>query len=170
MKKLQTTVVILCFAIIIIGLGIALVMEYFGWENVQIFVWFLSVIAAYWLGRYHTGRDMVSGAKLALVSQESDDRRERASMQSLGQFIGILKNQGATPQQALPSGDKEKVVSQVNDLHALIEELDDRIGRLKNQCPTDWSPDKIELESRLTKISNVCEECWANISGAEVGG
>lgn len=70
----------------------------------------------------------------------------------------------------MPSGAKEKVVPQVSDLHVLIEELDDRIGRLKNQCPTDWSPDKIELQSRLTKISNVCEKCWENISGAEVGG
>ena len=70
----------------------------------------------------------------------------------------------------LSSGDKEKVLPQVNDLHILIEELDDRIGRLKNQCPTDWSPDKIELESKLTKISNVCEDCWKGISGGEVGG
>ena len=70
----------------------------------------------------------------------------------------------------LPSGDKEKVLPQVNDLHILLEELDDRIGRLKNQCPTDWSPDKIELESKLAKISNVCEDCWKNISGGEVGG
>ena len=70
----------------------------------------------------------------------------------------------------LPSGDKKKVLPQVNDLHILLEELDDRIGRLKNQCPADWSPDKIELESKLTKISNVCEDCWKNISGGEVGG
>ena len=70
----------------------------------------------------------------------------------------------------LPSGDKEKVLPQVNDLHILIEELDDRIGRLKNECPTNWSPDKIELDSKITKISNVCEDCWKNISGAEVGG
>jgi len=70
----------------------------------------------------------------------------------------------------LPSGAKGQVLPQVNDLHTLIEELDDRIGRLKNQCPTDWSPDKIELESKITKISNVCEDCWKNISGAEVGG
>lgn len=70
----------------------------------------------------------------------------------------------------LPSGDKGKVLPQVNELHALIEELDDRIGRLRNQCPTDWSPDKIELETKLTRISNVCDDCWKNISGAEVGG
>ena len=68
------------------------------------------------------------------------------------------------------SGDKGMVLNQVNDLHVLIEELEDRIARLKDQCPTDWSPEKIELDSKLTKISNVCEECWANVSGADVGG
>jgi len=64
----------------------------------------------------------------------------------------------------LPSGDKGKILGQVNDLHVLIEEMDDRIERLKNQCPTDWSPEKIELESKLQSISNICEDCWDNIS------
>jgi len=70
----------------------------------------------------------------------------------------------------LPSGDKGKVLDQVNDLNMLVEEMDDRIERLRNQCPSDWSPDKIELESKLTRISNICEDCWLSISGAEVGG
>ena len=70
----------------------------------------------------------------------------------------------------LSSGDKGKVLDQVNDLHALIEELEDRISRLKDECPTEWSPEKIELDTKLTKISNICEECWADVSGADVGG
>jgi len=45
----------------------------------------------------------------------------------------------------LSSGDKGKVLDQVNDLHALIEQLEDRIERLKNECPAEWSPDKIEI-------------------------
>ena len=70
----------------------------------------------------------------------------------------------------LPSGDKGRVLDQVNDLHVLVEEMDDRIERLRNQCPSDWSPEKIELETKLTRISNICEDCWLSISGAEVGG
>lgn len=69
-----------------------------------------------------------------------------------------------------PSGDKGKVLSQVNDLHALIEQFEDRIGRLKEACPVEWSPDKIELDNKLTEIKNVCEECWSSVSGADVGG
>lgn len=70
----------------------------------------------------------------------------------------------------LPSGDKGKVLDQVNDLHVLVEEMEDRISRLKAECPEEWSPDKIELESKLTRISDICEECWERVSGAEIGG
>ena len=69
----------------------------------------------------------------------------------------------------LPSGDKGKIMGQVNDLHMLVEELDDRIERLRNQCPADWAPEKIELESKLTRISNICEDCWKDISADTYG-
>ena len=70
----------------------------------------------------------------------------------------------------MASGDKEKVVPHVNELHGLIEELNDRIERLKKECPTEWSPDKIELDSKLSRITNIWESVWQNVSGADVGG
>jgi hypothetical protein len=70
----------------------------------------------------------------------------------------------------MSSGDKGKVLPQVVDLHTLIEELDDRIARLRTTCPTDWSADKVEIESKFVEISNVCDSCWENISGGELGG
>jgi len=63
----------------------------------------------------------------------------------------------------IPSGDKEKVVPEV-------EGIEDRIERLKKDCPEEWSPDKIELDSKLTQITNIYEEVWENVSGADVGG
>jgi predicted nuclease with TOPRIM domain len=70
----------------------------------------------------------------------------------------------------MPSGDKEKVVPQVNELHALIEELDDRVERLKRECPTEWEPDKIELESKVERIQTAWEDVWQNVSPADFGG
>ena len=70
----------------------------------------------------------------------------------------------------MPSGDKEKVVPQVNELHALIEELDDRIGRLRRECPAEWQPDKIELDTKVERIKSTYEDVWQNVSGADVGG
>ena len=58
------------------------------------------------------------------------------------------------------SGDKQKVIDQVRDLHVLIEELDDRINRLERECPTEWGPDKIELEQKIHKISTKWEDVW----------
>lgn len=66
----------------------------------------------------------------------------------------------------LPSGDKAKILGNVNDLHVLVEEMDDRIERLRNQCPSDWSPDKIELETKLTRISDICQDCSNDISSS----
>ena len=64
----------------------------------------------------------------------------------------------------LPSGDKGKILGNVNDLHVLVEEMDDRIERLRNQCPSDWSPDKLELETKLTRISDMCQDCSNDIA------
>ena len=51
------------------------------------------------------------------------------------------------------SGEKEKVIGQVRDLHALFVELDDRISRLKRECPTEWGPDKIEIEQKISTLT-----------------
>jgi hypothetical protein len=66
----------------------------------------------------------------------------------------------------LPSGDKGKILGNVNDLHVLVEEMDDRIERLRNQCPSDWSPDKVELETKLTRISDICQDCSNDITAS----
>lgn len=70
----------------------------------------------------------------------------------------------------MSSGDKQKVVPQVVELHMLIEELDDRIDRLKRECPTEWQPAKIELESKVSKLKTKWEKVWQNISPADFGG
>jgi len=60
----------------------------------------------------------------------------------------------------MSSGDKEKVVPEVNELHMIIEELDDRVERLKKECPTEWEPDKIEIEGRTTRLQTI----WNGVS------
>ena len=70
----------------------------------------------------------------------------------------------------MSSGDKQKVVPQVVELHMIIEELDDRIDRLKRECPTEWQPAKIELESKVSKLQTKWEKVWQNISPGDFGG
>lgn len=47
----------------------------------------------------------------------------------------------------LGSSDKEKVLPNITDLHMLLEEMTDRVERLKTECPSDWSPEKSEIET-----------------------
>ena len=47
------------------------------------------------------------------------------------------------------SGDKEKVIDQVRDLHMFVEEIESRIDGLRHECPTVWEPGQMELETKL---------------------
>ena len=64
----------------------------------------------------------------------------------------------------MESGDKEKVVPEVNELHMIIEELDDRVDRLRKECPVQWEPERIELEGRTTQLKDVWESAWEKVS------
>ncbi len=70
----------------------------------------------------------------------------------------------------LSSGDKEKVSSQVNDLHIFIEELEGRIDRLRRECPTDWKPDQIEIETKIRDLETTYKDVWQNVSPGDIGG
>jgi hypothetical protein len=68
------------------------------------------------------------------------------------------------------SGDKAKLGNQVNDLHMFIEELENRIDRLRRECPTDWKSDQIEMETKFTEVRATLDDVWKGISGGDIGG
>ena len=68
------------------------------------------------------------------------------------------------------SGDKAKLGDQVNDLHMFIEELENRIDRLRRECPTDWKADQIEMESKFGHLKGRLNDIYANFSPGDIGG
>lgn len=68
------------------------------------------------------------------------------------------------------TGDKGKIVSQVNDLHIVVEELDDRISQLERECPSEWSPVREEIQNKLQTLGYKWEEAWQGAAGGDVGG
>jgi hypothetical protein len=66
--------------------------------------------------------------------------------------------------------DKSKVFPYFNQLHIMAEELNDRIETLKTECPTEWNPEKAELERRFGHYSRAWEGVWENVSPGEIGG
>lgn len=70
----------------------------------------------------------------------------------------------------LSSGDKAKMGNQVNDLHMLIEELENRIDRLRRECPIDWKPDQIEMKTKFTRLEKAMDDVSQSLSPGDIGG
>ena len=70
----------------------------------------------------------------------------------------------------LSSGEKAKLGDKVSDLHIFIEELENRIDRLRRECPTDWKADQIEMEAKFDHLKGKMNDVNANFSPGDIGG
>ncbi|MFC1833502.1 hypothetical protein ACFL2Q_02040 [Thermodesulfobacteriota bacterium] len=61
------------------------------------------------------------------------------------------------------SGDKDKVKPYLNDIHMILESLDDRIAKLRTECPTEWDPQKKEVDEVLGKIQVRWDDAAGNL-------
>lgn len=66
----------------------------------------------------------------------------------------------------LGSADKERLLPNIEDLHILLEEMEVRVGQLKNECPTEWSPDKKEIDNGVVNMRGKYEETMEFIGKA----
>lgn len=60
----------------------------------------------------------------------------------------------------MPIVTKQKVMPRFNELITILEDFEDRIHKLKSQCPVKRAPDKILLEGNLTHV----KQKWAEVS------
>jgi hypothetical protein len=65
------------------------------------------------------------------------------------------------------TGYKEKVVGEVNGLHIIAEELDDRLKGLCNACMTTWEP---QMEDHDIVWPEQSSGTWNAISESDFGG
>jgi len=70
----------------------------------------------------------------------------------------------------LPTGSKEKIFPQVGELKMIITELDDRISKLKAECPTEWSPIKEEVDEKVDTLRGKYGQVMEVMSLGDFGG
>lgn len=58
----------------------------------------------------------------------------------------------------LPGSSKDKVLGNIGDLNNLLTEMEDRIEKLRNECPTEWSPIKKEVDDAHVDMRSKYEE------------
>ena len=66
----------------------------------------------------------------------------------------------------LGSAEREKVLPNIEDLHMLLEEMADRVEKLRTECPSDWSPVKKEIEGGSVDMRGKYEDTMEYIGKA----
>ena len=67
---------------------------------------------------------------------------------------------------SLGTAEKEKVLPNIEDLHMLLEEMSDRVEKLKTECPSDWSPVKKDIDDGSVDMRGKYEETMEYIGKA----
>ena len=76
---------------------------------------------------------------------------------------------------ALPGGEKEKIRPNIEDLHILIAEMDDRIDQVRENCTPETGIDDIQAEraafnSSISSLRVTTEEAMRGLGGGDFGG
>lgn len=75
----------------------------------------------------------------------------------------------------LPGGEKEKILPNIEDLHILVEELDQRIEDIRENCTPETGIDDIKTDREkfnytLSDVRVKAEDAMKILSGGDFGG
>lgn len=71
--------------------------------------------------------------------------------------------------ESLSAGDKEKVGPTVNELNALVDDLNERIDLLARECPAEWSGHKDQIEGKISRMNEKWKDVWGVMGEPEYG-
>ena len=83
--------------------------------------------------------------------------------QSVGNELAAWKvkmNDVSQKATALKEVDREKAEPIVKELKAIMDDIDQRIATLARECPSEWSDDKSEIDSKMSRAKNKWKEVW----------
>lgn len=66
----------------------------------------------------------------------------------------------------LGTEDKGKVWERFNDMKILVSDLEDKIETLRTECPSEWSPQKKEIESKTKDMRSKYDDTMEYIGKA----
>ncbi len=69
-----------------------------------------------------------------------------------------------------PTGAKEKMSENINGLHILLTELEDRLDSLHTSCPTEWRPEHEEIKGKLGALEDRYKEASNALFDYDFGG
>lgn len=68
------------------------------------------------------------------------------------------------------SAEKEKILPLIGQLNQEVTTAQVRVDQLNNECPSDWSPIKNELDDLFGTVGSSVDRAWKDLEGGNVGG
>lgn len=68
------------------------------------------------------------------------------------------------------SAQKERILPLIGQLEQSVTGAQMRVDQLKNECPSEWSPMKNELDDLFGTIGSSVDRNWREMSPGEIGG
>ncbi len=66
----------------------------------------------------------------------------------------------------LGTAEKDKVWSYFNDMKIIVREMEDKIDKLRTECPSEWSPQRKEIEDAHVDMRSKYQETMEYIGKA----
>ena len=71
--------------------------------------------------------------------------------------------------ESLSADHKNKVEPTVDELNAIVDDLNDRIELLTRECPVEWSGQKNEIDGKISQINDKWKDVWGVMGETEYG-
>ncbi len=68
------------------------------------------------------------------------------------------------------SAEKEKIMPLIGQLDQEVVAAQARVDQLENECPSDWSPLKNELDDLFGTVGSSVNRAWKDLEAGNVGG
>lgn len=66
----------------------------------------------------------------------------------------------------LGTAEREKVLPNIEDLHIILEEMAGRVSQLRSECPSQWNPEKKDIDDGVIDMRGKYEETMEFIGKA----
>ncbi len=68
---------------------------------------------------------------------------------------------------ALKDANREIAEPILKELNAIMEDIDQRIATLARECPSEWSDDKSDIDSKVSQAKDKWKEVWGALGQDE---
>ncbi len=60
----------------------------------------------------------------------------------------------------LQTADRQRLSSEIDALNQIVDDISERIQKLRKECPADWKHDDKEIKAKISHMQEIMKEVW----------